>query len=136
LTTSCILDKLDTFAFRPDVPADAPPHECNFVVFGDPAYGYGPHLISPFSTDNITEPQKAWNEAMSQCRIEVEHGFGVVVTLWPFLNNWQKITLLQAPVGHFYCVGVLLTNTLNCLRPNQVAQAFDCLPPTLNEYFH
>ncbi|KAJ3716706.1 hypothetical protein C8R42DRAFT_588463 [Lentinula raphanica] len=108
----------------------------NFLIFGDPAYGYGPHLASPFSDDNLTEQQKAWNYAMSQCRIEVEHGFGVIVTLWPFLNNWRKMLLLQTPVGRFYRVGVLLANALNCLRPNQVSQAFNCLPPTLDQYFH
>jgi hypothetical protein len=46
-------------------------------VFGDPAYGVGRHLLSPFTGAGIcTEVEQAWNEAMAQVHIEVEHGFG------------------------------------------------------------
>ncbi|KAF9061220.1 hypothetical protein BDP27DRAFT_1146071, partial [Rhodocollybia butyracea] len=140
LTDSAFLDKFHEFGFRPDVPDDAPMNKCNFVVFGDPAfstaYGYGPHLISPFADDDLLEEQQAWNCAMSKVRIEVEHGFGVVVNLWPFLNNFRKMQVLSSPVGRYYRIGVLLMNAANCVCPNQIAQRFNCMPPTLEDYFH
>ncbi|KAI0751704.1 hypothetical protein C8Q80DRAFT_1218365 [Daedaleopsis nitida] len=88
-------------------------------IFGDPAYGLSQQLISPFM-----DPQK--------------HGFGIVTNLFPFLDaNW-KMGLFRSPVGHYYCVRVLLTNTHNCMYPNQVSQYFDCQPsliPTMFEFF-
>ncbi|KAF9071474.1 hypothetical protein BDP27DRAFT_1219161, partial [Rhodocollybia butyracea] len=137
LGDSNILVKFANFAFRPDVPGDAPIYERNFIVFGDPAYGYGPHLASPFADDDMSEDEKAWNNAMSAVRIEVEHGFGVVVSLWPFLNISRKMQIFSSPVGRYYRVGVLLMNLLihyNCFRPNQISQRFECPPPTVDEY--
>ena len=53
-------------------------------------------------------------------KIEVEHGFGIVANTWPFLNAGWKMRLYSSPVGRCYRVGVLLTNCINCLWPNQV----------------
>lgn len=44
--------------------------------------------------------------------------------------------LLSSPVGSYYRIGVLLSNAMNCLRPNQVARAFDLQPPDVADYFH
>ncbi|KDQ64012.1 hypothetical protein JAAARDRAFT_52042 [Jaapia argillacea MUCL 33604] len=119
LTESGLMEALAEFAKWEDVPDDGPPEERYFQVFGDPAYGIGNHLVSPFAI-----------------RIEVEHGFGIVSNTWPFLNAGWKMQLYHSSVGRYYRVGVLLTNTLNCLHPNQVAQYFDCQPPDLQDYFH
>jgi hypothetical protein len=141
LTDSGLLDHLSQFAFREDVAEDAPMEEHNFHIFGDPAYGVGPHIMSPFSgLGEQTEEEQEWNSEMSAVRIEVEHGFGIVSNTWPFFNaGWNlKMHLYSSPVGRYYCVGVLLTNCLNCLRPNhwKVAQYFDCPPPMLIDYLH
>jgi nuclease HARBI1 len=106
-------------------------------MFGDPAYGVSAHIQSPFSgAGEHTEEQKEWNMLMSQSRIVVEHGFGIVSNTWPFLNASWKMHLGGSPVGCYYRTGVLLTNGLNCLCYNQVSQYFECQPPTLEEYFH
>ena len=68
--------------------------------------------------------------------IEVEHGFGIVSNTWPFPNAGWKMHFYSLPVGRYYHVGVLLTNCLNCLQPNQIAQYFDCPPPMLTDYLH
>ncbi|KAF7292133.1 DDE Tnp4 domain-containing protein [Mycena indigotica] len=103
-----------------------------FQIFGDPAYGLSPLMISPFSgPGEHTREEAACNEAMAAVRIEVEHGFGIVVTKWPFLNGWWKQRVFSSPVGRYYCVGVLLTNALNCLSPNQTSQYFACEPPSV-----
>jgi nuclease HARBI1 len=73
---------------------------------------------------------------MASVRIEVEHAFGSVVRVWPFLDAWWKHWIFPSPLGVYYRIGVLLTNALNCVCPHQTSQAFDCEPPTLEEYFH
>jgi hypothetical protein len=93
--------------------------------------------MSPYSgAGEHTEEEKEWNAKMSAMQIEVEHRFGIEANLWPFLNASWKMQIYSSPVGWYYRVGVLLTNCLNCLCPNQVAQYFDCLPPSLSEYLH
>ncbi|KAJ6600829.1 hypothetical protein B0H10DRAFT_1887659, partial [Mycena sp. CBHHK59/15] len=43
---------------------------------------------------------------MSAVRIEVEHGFGIVANLWPFLNAGWKMQLYSSPVGRYYRVAL------------------------------
>ncbi|KIK53517.1 hypothetical protein GYMLUDRAFT_178808 [Collybiopsis luxurians FD-317 M1] len=136
LADSKFLDRFAEFAYHPDIGDDAPINNQNFVIFGDPAYGYGPHLISPFADDELSDIQHTWNNQMSQVRIEVEHGFGVVTNLWLFLNSFRKMQVLLSPIGRYYHIAVLLMNASNCVSPNQISQRFDCLLPTLDKYFH
>lgn len=108
-----------------------------FQLFGDAAYGISEVLLSPYSGQGErTEEEREWNKSMGSVQVDVEHAFGIVTRLWPFLNAGWKMRLLSSPVGCHYRVGVLLTNAMNCLHPNQVAQAFDLDPPSLEEYFH
>jgi hypothetical protein len=55
--------------------------------------------LSPFSGGDRTEEQMEWNTAMSAVQIEVEHGFGDVTCLWPFLNVWWKHCIYSSPIG-------------------------------------
>ena len=105
-------------------------------LFGDPAYGLNEQIISPFPKPGRTDPQQEWNTQMSKVRIEVEHGFALVVNNWKFLQAAWKLRVFQSPIGRYYRVAVLLTNALACVQPNQVAQYFDCPPPSLDAYFH
>jgi nuclease HARBI1 len=95
--------------------ADAPYEEQTYQIFGDPAYGVGPHIISPFTGIGDHTEEKTWNAEMSTVHIEVEHGFGIVANTWPFLNAGWKMQLYSSPVGRYYQVGVLLMNCINCL---------------------
>ncbi|THU92324.1 hypothetical protein K435DRAFT_906381 [Dendrothele bispora CBS 962.96] len=137
LTDSGIMERLSHFAVPDDLDDDTPEELRTFQIFGDPAYGLGPHMISPFSgAGQRTDEEQAWNSRMSAVRIEVEHGFGIVQKLWPFLNAGWKMRLYASPVGRYYRVGVFLANCSNCLRPNQVSQYFSCPPPSLEDYLH
>ena len=49
LTESALLDRLTQFAFPGDVDQNTPIEEHTLQIFGDPAYGVGPHIVSPFS---------------------------------------------------------------------------------------
>ncbi|KAF7334803.1 DDE Tnp4 domain-containing protein [Mycena sanguinolenta] len=136
LAESKILEKCAQFALRPGADQNTPIQQRYFQLFGDPAYGVSPLLLSPFSADQRTEEQTAWNAAMAAVRIEVEHGFGDITRQWPFLNAWWKHRVYSSPIGRYYRVAVLLANALNCLRPNQTSTYFDCEPPLLEDYFH
>ncbi|KAF7317937.1 DDE Tnp4 domain-containing protein [Mycena kentingensis (nom. inval.)] len=137
LSDSALLEKLAMFAFPEEVDENTPVEESTFQIFGDPAYGVGPHIQSPFSgAGERDEDEAAFNAKMSKMRITVEHGFGNVANKWPFLNAGWKMRLYASPVGRYYRVGVLLTNCLNCFHPNQVSEYFDCAPPRLREYLH
>ncbi|KNZ76103.1 hypothetical protein J132_00257 [Termitomyces sp. J132] len=137
LSESHLLERFSQFAFHEGAPPNTPLEECTLQIFGDPAYGIGPHIISPFSgAGERTKEEKEWNAQMLAIQIEVEHGFGIVANLWPFLNAGWKVHLYNSLVGQYYRVGVILTNSINCLCSNQVSKYFNCLPPSLAEYFH
>lgn len=104
-------------AFRPGADGNTSIGTRYFHLFGDPAYGISPVLMSPFSgLGERTEEAKEWNEATSAVRIEVKHGFAEVTCSWPFLNAWWIHRVYSSPVGRYYRVGVLLANALNCIR--------------------
>ncbi|EIN09671.1 hypothetical protein PUNSTDRAFT_67051, partial [Punctularia strigosozonata HHB-11173 SS5] len=108
-----------------------------YRLYGDPAYGLSDVLISPFSGPGERTPEeREFNERMSSLRMEVEHTFGNVLNKWGFLRSKSKMKVYSSPVGRYYRVGVLLTNAMNCLRPNQTSQFFLCSPPSLREYLH
>jgi hypothetical protein len=137
LAESLLLDKCRQYAVCPGTNEQTLPQDRYYQLFGDAAYRVSPLMMSPFASRGVRTPDElAWNKVMSSVRIEVEHGFGIVVNLWPFLNGFWKLCLFSSPVERYYCVGVLLTNARNCLHPNQVSMYFDCEPPTLSEYFH
>ncbi|KAJ7726998.1 hypothetical protein DFH07DRAFT_682545, partial [Mycena maculata] len=87
------------------------------------------HIVCPYAEPIFrwTEAEADWNARMSAVSIEVEHGFGGIVTMWPH-------KLWASPIGRYYRIAVLLTH--NCLRPSQTAQYFQCEPPILEECFH
>lgn len=137
LNSSQLLHKCAQYAIRPGSTPDDPPKRRYFQLFGDPAYGLSPYLISPFAgPGQRSQAELDWNMAMAAVRIEVEHGFAIVLETWAFLRAGWKMKVFGSPVGRYYRFGVLLTNALNCLRPNQVAQYFNCSPPSLRTYFH
>jgi hypothetical protein len=85
-----LLDVCVIYACHWGADENIPIHQHFFQLFGDPVYGLGPCILSPFSKVDRTEEEMEWNAAMSAVRIEIEHGFGNVTCLWPFLNAWWK----------------------------------------------
>jgi nuclease HARBI1 len=137
LAKSGLLDTCAVHAIREGTDENTPAEERFLQVFGDPAYGVSNQIISPYAGfGERTEEERDWNAEMAAVRIEVEHGFGIVQNTWPFLNAGWKMHVYSSPVGRYYRAGVLFTNAINSMRYNQVAQYFDCAPPTLFEYFH
>ena len=134
LNESRVIEKCVAHAY---LPGDGPAQRHFLQLFGDSAYGISQQMQSPFcGAGERTADESEWNMQMGSIRVEVEHMFGVVSQTWPFLNAWWKMQINRSPVGRYYRVGVLLTNAMNCLRPNQVSIAFNLKPPSLDTYFH
>ena len=137
LAKSSFLNLCAQHAIHPGTNNDDLPHIQYLQIFGDPVGGVSNQIISPYAgARERTAEVKEWHVEMASVRIEVEHGFGNVANTWPFLNAGWKMHVYHSPVGRYYWAGVLFTNANNCMRYNQVAQYFDCEPPTLLEYFH
>ncbi|OXV07105.1 hypothetical protein Egran_05130 [Elaphomyces granulatus] len=82
----------------------------------------------------LTGTQREFNAQMSKKRVSVEHGFGHIQQTW--MRNSYHLTLRvgQTPVASYYLAAALLANFMTCLRGNQISRAFQCEPPTLEEY--
>jgi nuclease HARBI1 len=137
LNLSKLLETVQEYAIQPGSQEADPPEQRYFQVYGDSAYGVSPVMVSPYSgVAPLMPEQRAWNQAMGGVRISVEHGFGLVLQDWPFLQAFWKQKVWGTACGIMYRVGVLLTNAHACVCPNQTSQRYDCAPPTLEEYFH
>lgn len=73
---------LDKYFYAPDGKA--------FFIYGDPAYGIGPYLLSPFKGPAVTEEQALWNSKMSKVREAVEWDFRDLYTHFAFLSFTKK----------------------------------------------
>jgi hypothetical protein len=137
LRESGLLDSMERYAIQESSQEGDPPEHRFYQVYGDSAYAVSPFIVSPFSrVGELTRKERAWNTAMGGVRISVEHGFGLVVQDWPYLQSFWKHKILGNPCGLLYRVAVLLTNAHACVAPNQTAQRYSCPPPKLEEYFH
>jgi hypothetical protein len=137
LNESGLLATCAEYAVREGTDENTPDGERYLQLFGDPAYGNSQQINSPFAGLGVrTEEEKEWNLAMAAERIGVEHGFALVTNNFPFLNAGWKMQVYSSPVGRYYRVGVVFTNAISCVRSNQIAQHFNCQPPSLKDYFH
>ena len=103
-------------------------------IYGDQAYPVRRWLLSPYRGGNKTVHMRRWNMHMRTVRISVEHGFKILTTLWSHLKFVPAQRIFNSPLANHYVACTALTNLHNCLYPNQVAQHFGLIPPTLEEY--
>lgn len=106
-------------------------------IYGDPAYHGSQATMGAYRRPprrQLTQAQKEFNRQMSKNRVSVEHGFGHVQKKW--MRNSFHLTLRvgSTPVASYYLAAALLSNFMTCLRGNQISEAFQCEPPTLEEY--
>ncbi|XP_066918199.1 uncharacterized protein [Clytia hemisphaerica] len=104
-------------------------------IYGDPAYPIRAHLISPFQGAQLNNNQKAFNTAMSTCRISVEWVFNDIINYFKFIDFKKNLKVGLSPIGKMYIVCALLHNARSCFYPNNTSKYFDVLPPTVEIYF-
>jgi hypothetical protein len=119
---------IDCFSERPSVYHGK-------MLYGDPAYGILPYLISGFKGQNVSLNQKLFNKWMSRVRQSVEWNFKLVKSLWAFISYKMLSKIRLSPVAKVVCVSMLLTNCHCChFGGNQISHYFNLAPPTLREY--
>ena len=137
LADSCLLELMRKHAIQPGSAEGDPPERRHFQLYGDSAYGVSAILMSPHArVGALTAAEHAWNMGMGEVCISVEHAFGIVLHEWPFLHSSWKHQVFGTACGLWYHVAVLLSNVHNCFVPNQMAQHYSCMPPSIHEYFH
>lgn len=104
-------------------------------IYGDPAYGVGPHILSPYKGPVVTRKEASFNAKMSRVRESVEWIFKEVSQQFTYLDFARSHKILLSPCGLLYLVSVLLCNAHTILHRPQIPQFFACQPPTLEEYF-
>jgi hypothetical protein len=123
---------LDRLRALPTDSSTSPP-SCYFV-YSDPAYPKSDVILPPHRGTVLGAEEQADNTAMAAVRIEVEHGFALILQHWAYsAYSSQQKTLLQ-PVATIYLMSVLLTNIRTCLRGNQISTKFSLQPPSLQSY--
>jgi hypothetical protein len=93
--------------------------------------------VTPYFDGAVNVVHEAWNQAMASSRIAVEWGFGDIVLAWSHLDMTRQHQLLSnRKIGQVYLVAGLMTNFLNCFKPNRGSQYFNVEPPTFEVYLH
>lgn len=114
-----------------------------FYIYGDSAYsGRTPYLKKADTSPFISIEQVVWNKKHNSVRTFVEHYFRSINETFDVLKMKDMEKPFLSPVGIRYLVSVVLVNCKNCLlggsNPsglgNRISKAFQCKPPTIDEY--
>ncbi len=90
---------------------------------------------TPFCTQPLTDEVKDYNRSTSAVRVSVEWLFGQITTYFKFVDFKRNLCLGLSPIGKLYTVAALLDNALTYCHGNIASDAFDIMPPSLEEYF-
>jgi len=113
-------------------------------VYRDAGYGMSEGIMSSYRARGmggnraaapLQEDQEVFNANMAKQHIVMEWGFGKVVNTFAFIDFHKKLKLGLSPVGSLVFTAILLTNVHTCYHGSETAAYFECLPPTVWEYF-
>jgi nuclease HARBI1 len=106
------------------------------VIYGDCGYSsVAGKIVVPYHDEELNAVHAGFNNSMTSVRISIEWAFGAILRNWASLR-WvpDQQLLSRRNIGQIYFVAALLTNLLNCVRPNQTSLYFNCSPPSLAKY--
>jgi hypothetical protein len=114
---------------------DHPEHGTPYVIYADAGYVRTPGIEIPYYDAELNASHDGFNRAMSSTRISIEWAFGAILSHWASLRfvPGQKL-MSNGRIGQIYFVAALLTNFMNCMRPNATSQYFNIEPPSLMQY--
>ncbi|KAF0704449.1 hypothetical protein AaE_014933 [Aphanomyces astaci] len=105
------------------------------LMYGDPAYGIVPYLISGFKGNNLSAQKLAFNKWMSRVRQSVEWNFKLLKTMRSYITFKMLAKIRLSPVANVVAIAMLLTNCHCCYHGgNQISDYFNLKSPSLREY--
>jgi len=107
-----------------------------FAIYGDPIFAHTAYIRKAMPRYERTLEHEIFNKAMNAARVSIEHVFGIVVSLWAYVDFSKKQNLSWTNPATAYLNAQFLTNCHNCMYGNQVSNCFQIDPPTLHEYIH
>lgn len=60
--------------------------------------------------------------------------FKEVKLYWKIVAYKRKLCIGESPVGDLCISAMMLTNMRHCVYPTSIAQFFDCIKPSLEDY--
>ena len=105
-----------------------------FVLYGDPAYPIGRHILAPFTGAHLSQAEQCFNADMSAVRTCVEWAYGKIIRYFAYLEFSKNLKVLLQPVAKLYKVAALLANSHTCLYGSQTGDFFNMHPPVLETY--
>lgn len=106
-----------------------------FQIYGDSIFPWLECVLSRYPDDNILPVHDLENKCMSTCRESIEWHYGETNALFPFVDTKKKNYLLLSPVRETFVTAMLIRNCIVAMYGNNTSLAYNCLPPTLEEYF-
>lgn len=106
-----------------------------YQIYGDSIFPWLECVLSRYSGENLPPVRDLENKCMSSCRESIEWHYGEMNALFPFVDVQKKNFLLLSPVRETFVTAMLLRNCLVSMYGNNTSNAFNCPPPTLEEYF-
>jgi hypothetical protein len=126
-------------AIQQDRPATTPPYSC----MGDSIYGVNLECIrsyfkAHFTPAMMTEFMRVCDAEMRACRQHIEFNYGRTASLFSICADPDRFKLAQHKPYAVELLRVchLLVNIYNCLKGDSASgyNAFDCSPPSLEQY--
>ena len=115
--------------------AEQPPRR-RLKLYADKIYNSSALIVAAFSRRH--GPLLAWmlteNRIMSGIRIGIEWTFGTIIMLYRFVDFSKGQKLFESPLAKQYTVVAFLTNCHCCLYGDRHNKAFNCDPPSIDEY--
>lgn len=113
-----------------------------YYIYGDSVYKASEYVKTAYKNNFRTIEQMVWNKKHNAVRTFVEHYFRCINETFDTLKIKEMEKSFLSPVGVRYLVAAFLTNCKNCLLAssnptgygNRISKAFQCKPPTLDEY--
>lgn len=103
-----------------------------YSLYADSAYPLSRYLIVGFRQPQ-TEQEAIFNAHMSNVRIAVEWGLGLVSRTWKYIDFMPNNRIFLSPYARHYINACFLTNLLNCTDGNLIAKYFGLDPMSVEE---
>jgi hypothetical protein len=112
-----------------------PDEELLYGAYTDRGYDDDTCIRAAYHGPNTTPLQLMYNNIMSPVRVAVEWGFARVRAMSKLLHSSWNMRLQAQAVDVHVKAAILLANARTTLRGAQTVSYFQCVPPTLEDYF-